>query len=88
MFWFVLAHFVAFFVDLTVGTWGGGRVKDLQILVLRHQVCLLQRRRPRPRLGFTRGEKLTLAVLVAALAQLTSGPRHLSWPCTPSGLIF
>jgi len=75
VFWFVLAHFVAFFVDLAVGTRRGDREKDLQIYVLRHQVRLLQRQRPRPP-RLTRGEKLTLAVLAAALAQLTAGPRH------------
>ena len=75
MFWFVLAHFVAFLVDLAVGTRQRDRDKDLQILVLRHQVRLLQRQRPRPP-RLTRGEKLTLAVLAAALARLTAGPRH------------
>src|SRR5215211_1706148 len=74
VFWFVLAHFVAFLVDLAVGTRRGDREKDLQILVLRQQVRLLQRQRPRPP-RLTRGEKLTLAVLAAALARLTTGPR-------------
>jgi hypothetical protein len=46
VFWFVLTHFVAFFVYLAVGTRPGTRDKDLQILVLRHQVRLLQRQRP------------------------------------------
>jgi putative transposase len=73
--WFVLAHLVAFFVDLAVGTRPGDRDKDLQIVVLRHQLRLLQRQRPRPP-RLTRGEKLTLAVLTAALARLTAGPRH------------
>ena len=45
---FVLTHFVAFLVDLVVGTRPGNRDKDLQILVLRHQVRLLQRQRPGP----------------------------------------
>ena len=75
MFWFVLAHLVAFLVDLTLGRRQLDGDKDLQILVLRHQVRLLQRQRPRrPRL--TRGEKLTLAVLAAALVRATIGPRH------------
>jgi len=73
--WFVLGHFVAFLVDLVLGTRRGNREKDLQILVLRHQVRILQRQRPRPP-RLTRGEKLTLAVLGAALARLTVGPRH------------
>jgi hypothetical protein len=48
VFWFVLTHFVAFLVDLVVGTRPGNRDKDLQTLVLRHQVRLLQRQRARP----------------------------------------
>ena len=75
MFWFVLAHLAAFLVDLVLGVRRRDRDKDLQILVLRHQVRLLQRQRPRPP-RLTRGEKLTLAVLTAALARLTVGPRH------------
>jgi len=74
VFWFVLTHFVAFFVDLVVGTRPGNRDRDRRILVLRHQVRLLQRQRPRPP-RLTRGEKLTLAVLTAAPARLTAGPR-------------
>jgi len=73
--WFVLAHVVAFLVDLATGMRLGDRDKDLQILVLRHQVRLLQRQRPRPP-RLTRGEKLTLAVLAAALARLAVGSRH------------
>ncbi len=42
--------------------------------MLRHQLRLAQRQRPRPP-RLTRGEKLTLAVLAAALARLTAGPR-------------
>ena len=74
MFWPVLAHLVTFLVDLVLGLRWRDRDKDLQILVLRHQVRLLQRQRPRPP-RLTRGEKLTLAVLAAALARLTAGPR-------------
>jgi hypothetical protein len=33
--WFVLGHFVAFLVDLALGTRPGDRDKDRQILVLR-----------------------------------------------------
>ncbi len=75
MFWFILAHFVAFLVDVVFCARQRGCDKDLQIMVLRQQVRLLQRQRPRlPRLS--RGEKLTLAVLAAALARLTVGSRH------------
>jgi hypothetical protein len=75
MVWFVFAHLVAFLVDLVLGARPGDRDKDLQILVLRHQVRLAQRQRPRPP-RLTRAEKLTLAVLAAALARLTAGPQH------------
>src|SRR3954470_16397347 len=74
MVWFALGHFVAFLVDLAFGTRPGDRDKDLQILVLRHQLRLAQRQRPRPP-RLTRGERLTLAVLATALARLTAGPR-------------
>lgn len=74
VFWFILAHFVAFLVDLVAARRADDRDKDVQILVLRHQVRLLQRRQPRPP-RLTRGEQLTLAVLTTALARLTAGPR-------------
>jgi hypothetical protein len=73
LFWFVPAHLVTFLVDLLTGTRHADRDKDLQILLLQHQLRLLQRQRPQPRL--TRWEKLTLAVLTTKLARLTAGPR-------------
>ncbi len=73
MFWFLLTHAVAFLVDLVTALRRTDRDKDLQILLLQHQVRLLQRQRPPPRL--TRAEKLTLAVLTSKLARLTAGPR-------------
>jgi hypothetical protein len=73
--WFVLAHLVAFLVDLAVGTRPGSREQDLPIPVLRQQGCILQRQRPRPP-RLTRGEQLTLAVLTATLARPAAGPRH------------
>src|SRR3954452_3622670 len=72
--WFLVGHFVAFLVDLALGPRPGDRDKDRQILVLRHQLHLAQRQRPRPP-RLTRGEQLTLSVLAAALARLTTGPR-------------
>jgi hypothetical protein len=73
VFWFVLAHLIALLVDLVTLTRPPDRDKDLQILLLQHQLRLAQRQRPQPRL--TRWERLTLAVLTAKLAQLTAGPR-------------
>jgi hypothetical protein len=71
--WFVLTHLATFLVDLVTVRRRTDRDKDLQILLLQHQVRLLQRQRPPPRL--TRWEKLTLAVLASKLARLTAGPR-------------
>ncbi len=74
MVWFVLLHLVGFVVDLLTATRRTDRDKDLEILLLRHQLQVLQRQRPQP-LRLTRWEKLTLAVLTAKLTQLTAGPR-------------
>ena len=73
MWWFILTHLATFLVDLVTVRRRTDRDKDLQILLLQHQVRLLQRQRPQPRL--TRWEKLTLAVLTGRLAQCTAGPR-------------
>ena len=74
MVWFVLLHLVMFLVDLVTVTRRTDRDKDVEILLLRHQLQLVQRERPRsPRLS--RWEKLTLAVLTAKFAHLTAGPR-------------
>ncbi len=73
MCWFVLVHLVAFLVDLVSVRRRPDHDKDLQILLLQHQVRLLQRPRPQPHL--TRWEKLTFAVLTSELARLTAGPR-------------
>ena len=45
----------------------------LEIVLLRHQLRVLQRRQPRPRLA--RGERLALALLVAKLRRITAGAR-------------
>jgi hypothetical protein len=71
--WFVLARLMAFLVDLLSVRRRPDRDKDLQILLLQHQVRLLQRQRPSPRL--TRWERLALAVLTDKLARMTAGPR-------------
>ena len=74
MVWLVLMHLVGFLVDLLTSTRRTDDEKDFQILVLQHQLRLLQRERPQPR-RLTRWEKLTLAVLTAKLAGITTGPR-------------
>ena len=72
--WFVLLHLLGFLVDLLTASRGTDRDKDVEILLLRHQLRLLQLERPRPP-RLSRWEKLTLAVLTAKLARLTTSPR-------------
>src|SRR3712207_281291 len=74
MVWFALARVMSFVVDLVLITRrGGDRDKDLELLLLRHQLRLLQRRQARaPRLS--RWEKLTLVVLATKAARLVDGP--------------
>ncbi len=74
MVWFVLLHLLGFVVDLLTTTRRTDRDKDVEILLLRHQLRLLQRERPQPP-RLSRWEKLTLAVLTAKLTHLTAGPR-------------
>ncbi len=74
MVWFVLLHLVMFLVDLVTVTRRTDRDKDVEILLLRHQLPLLQRERPQPP-RLSRWEKLTLAVLTAKLTHLAAGPR-------------
>ena len=90
MSWLVLAHSVAFLLDPVVGTRRGDRAKGLQILLLRQQRRLLRRRRRHPPRR-THGEKRTLAVLTAALARSTGGPRRqldrYRLLCTPDSVL-
>jgi putative transposase len=87
--WFVLAHLVTFLVGLVTGTRRADRDKDLQLLLLQHQLRLVQRQRPPPRLS--RWEKLTLAVLTSKLARSTAGPRsaleRYVLPCKPDTVL-
>ena len=74
MVWLVLAHIVPFIIDLLiVAARRPDRDADLEILLLQHQVRLLQRRQPR-RPRPSRWEKLALAVLAAKLARRSTGP--------------
>lgn len=66
-----MVWFVALLVDLlTVGR-RSALEKDLEVVLLRQQLRLLQWRRPAPRLA--RWEKLALAVVAERLARLASG---------------
>ncbi len=81
MLWFVLLHLVAFVVDLLTVRRRIDGDKDVEILLLRDQLRLLQRERPRPP-RLTRWEKLTLAQLEDRLAHLPDLP-HLQ-PSLPA----
>ena len=74
MVWLVLLHLVGFLVDLLTATRRTDHDKDLQMLVLQHQLRLLQRERPQPP-RLSRFERLTLAVLTGRLARTITGPR-------------
>ena len=74
MVWFLLLHLVGLVVDLVTVTRSAERDKDLEILLLRHQLRVLQRQSPQPP-RLRRWEKLTLTVLTTRLARLTWGPR-------------
>ena len=74
MIFFLLAHAWSLLLDLI---WLGRRAqhdKDIEILLLRQQLRILQRNQPRaPRIS--RWEKLTLLVLVSKLTTMTNGAR-------------
>ena len=74
MVWFVLARVLAFLVDLIVVRHRSACEKDLEIVLLRHQLRLLQRQCPQPP-RLARWEKLPLAVLAAKLAGMAAGGR-------------
>jgi hypothetical protein len=69
MVWLLLGHLVAFLVDLLAARRRAADGKDLEIVLLRHQLRILQRKAGRPP-RLARWEKLTLAVLAAKLARL------------------
>ena len=74
MVWLLLLHLVGLVVDLVTVARSPECDKDLEILLLRHQLRLLQRQSPQPP-RLRRWEKLTLVVLATRLARLTPGPR-------------
>ena len=75
MVWSVVAHVVSFLVDLMdVARPRDERHKDLEILLLRHQVRLLRRRQPEAPRRLSRWEQLILAVLAVKATHLANGP--------------
>ena len=74
MVFFVLATLLSWCIDLGTLRFQSDRDKDLEILLLRRQLAILQRTQPRsPRLS--RWEKLGLAVLVSKLRSLPTETR-------------
>jgi putative transposase len=69
MLWSVLAQVAALLLDLLTARRQSAGAKDLEIVLLRHQLRVLQRRQPRPSLA--RWERLTLALLATKLRHLT-----------------
>ena len=70
-----LAHLLGLLIDLATCTWRSDREKDLEILLLRRQLAILQRTQPRPP-RLTRWERLGLAVLAVKLSRLSAHGRQ------------
>ncbi len=74
MIYFILAHGLAFLLDLIATLRRSDHEKDLEILLLRQPLRILQRKQPRPP-RISRWEKLGLAVLAAKLTAVSSSAR-------------
>jgi putative transposase len=74
MLWSVLAQLAALLLDLFMVRRRTDGAKDLEIVVLRHQLRMLERRQPRPRLA--RWERLMLTLLAMKLRSLTTDVRR------------
>src|SRR5919202_306510 len=72
MVWCVLAQVFAILVDLLAMGRRSADEQDLELVLLRHQLRLLQRRQPAPP-RLARWEQLPLAVLAAKLAGAVAG---------------
>jgi hypothetical protein len=75
MFFFVLAQLLSLLIDLASTVWRSDREKDLEILLLRRQLSILQRGRSLP-LRLSRWEKLGLAILSAKLSHRSTKARN------------
>jgi hypothetical protein len=69
MFFAVLAQVISFLLAVVALPARSDRDKDLEILLLRHQLAILQRTQSRPA-RLTRWEQLVLSVLAARLTRL------------------
>jgi len=74
--WFIMAHILSTLVEsMNIGRLSE-QEKDLEILILRYQLAILERELEKP-VKPARADKLTLATLVAKLRQVTN--RRISW---------
>ena len=74
MFYFLLAQILSRMLDLVALVRLSDREKDLELLRLRQQLRILQRKQSHPP-RIARWEKLTLAVLITKLTNVTHGAR-------------
>ncbi len=74
MVWLVRAEIFTVLLDVLMLRGQSERERDLEILLLRQQLRIVERKQGRSR-GLTRGEKLGLAVLTARLKAVTTGGR-------------
>ena len=73
--WFILAHILStMLMFMHIGRLSE-QEKDLEILLLRHQLAILERKCCKP-VRLIRAEKLTLAVLASRLKQTTKQTTH------------
>ena len=70
MSWFILAQFFSTLIELVLLRQQIDRAKDLQILLLRRQLAIVERKLDKP-LKVSRAEKLTLAILAFKLKIVT-----------------
>ena len=73
MAWFILAQILSVILKLFRLGFTSDKDKDLEILILRQQLNILQRQIDKP-IKLNRAEKLTLAVLSANLKKQTNRP--------------
>ncbi len=74
MVWFVLAQLFTLLLDILALREQSEREKDIESLLLRQQLWIVERKQTRPR-RLSRGEKLSLAVLTARFKTVTTGGR-------------
>ena len=75
MVWSALAHLFTLLLALMSSRRRSDQEKDLEILILQHQLNILARKQKTP-IKATRAEKLTMAVLTATLKTRTRQPAH------------